>query len=74
MNVFARSHSNEMNSKPYELFPNRKRVGMGWEPPLPFQSNRQVDHIDRGINGSVLREKSDPYSLIFEAEKGGLSP
>jgi putative transposase len=30
--------------------------------------------IDRGINGSVLREGLDPYNPLFEAEKGGLSP
>jgi putative transposase len=30
--------------------------------------------IDRGINGSVLREELDPYRPLFEAEKGGLGP
>jgi len=29
--------------------------------------------IDRRINGSVLREETDPYNPHFEAEKGCLS-
>ena len=56
----------------WELLPDRKRVGMGWQPPLPlilaawwdtpalFKQIRFLDHIQWAFDHNVLG-KADQY-------------